>query len=70
MKMIKLSFNDNDFKVAHLSDFFSQSDDNDNFLNNQRTYTSYLILLLLCHHVHISSAHNKLENVSLTFSSL
>jgi hypothetical protein len=31
--MIKLSFDDNDF--------FSQSDDNDKFLTNQRAYTSY-----------------------------
>jgi hypothetical protein len=43
--MIKLSFedNDNDFKIAQVSDFFFQSDDNDKFLTNQRAYTSYRI---------------------------
>jgi hypothetical protein len=37
-KMIKLSFDDNDFKIAHPSDKFN---DNDKFLTNQRAYTSY-----------------------------
>jgi hypothetical protein len=44
-KMIKLSLDDydNDFKMAHLNDFF-QPDDNDTFLTNQRAYTSYRIV--------------------------
>jgi hypothetical protein len=46
-KMIKLSLNDNDFKIAHLSDFFFQSDDNDKFLTNHRAYTSYRIVIVV-----------------------
>jgi hypothetical protein len=47
--MIKLSLddNDNDFKIAHLSDFFFQPDDNDKFLTNQRAYTSYRIVIVV-----------------------
>jgi hypothetical protein len=45
-KTIKLlSFDDNDFKIAHPSDFFL-SDDNDTFLTNRRVYTSYRIVSL------------------------
>jgi hypothetical protein len=46
-KTIKLlSFDDNDFKIAHPSDFFL-SDDNDKFLTNRRVYTSYRIVIVL-----------------------
>jgi hypothetical protein len=45
--MIKLSFDDNDLKIAHLSDVFFQSDDNGKFLTNQRAYTSYRIVIVV-----------------------
>jgi hypothetical protein len=48
--MIKLSFedNDNDFKIAQVSDFFFQSDDNDKFLTNQRAYIQVIVIVVWC----------------------
>jgi hypothetical protein len=43
--MIKLLFDDNDFKIALPSDFFFQLDDNNNFFTNRRAYTSYHIIV-------------------------
>ena len=44
--MIKLSSDYNDFKIAHLANFF-QSGDNNKFLINQRAYTSYHIVIVV-----------------------
>jgi hypothetical protein len=42
--MIKLSSDYNDFKIAHLANFFQSGD---LFLINQRAYTSYHIVIVV-----------------------
>jgi hypothetical protein len=45
-KIIVIEDNDNDFKIAQVSDFFSVGG-NDKFLTNQRAYTSYRIVIVV-----------------------